>query len=166
VATLVCCKNTYVLNGKDYVYVPEDVSSSTQSRENGAELTAVLDTATILLLNARILLELLLRNPKQSAVNSYSFNSSPTWLLNETNLPKFHIPNHPSINVAKRPAMRKVVPLLGIPPCLSVTVNPTPFRILRPSQSPIVSATEREPVCPRSLCDECSQYNTGHLEGT
>ena len=87
------------------------------------------------------------RNSKQSAGRNRDINFSPVCNINRrTNLPKLHIPNYASIDLAKCPAMRAIDLLLRIPPCLSMTINPSPFWVLRPSQSDVVSTTKCEPV--------------------
>jgi len=87
------------------------------------------------------------RNSKQSAGSNRDINFSAVCNIDRrTNLPKFHIPNYASIDIPKCPAVGAIDLLLRIPPCLSMTINPSPFWVPRPSQSDVVSTTKCEPV--------------------
>lgn len=76
-------------------------------------------------------------------------------------LPQFHIPDDPTIDFAKCPTMRPIYLLVFIPPLsmelaertgfqystyrLTMTIDPSPSRILRPTQGDICTSREPEP---------------------
>ena len=124
------CK-TYVLNEKDYKYHCWNSSSQLRTSKN-SPLNQT--TQQFYCWMHGYCLNHWSRNSKQLAGTNCDINFSPVCNIDRRmNLPEFHILNYASINLAKCLAMRAIDLQLCIPPCLSMTINPSLFCVLWPS---------------------------------